>query len=125
MSIHNWLPVFQPKLVDMVAVEKSSWHSKSPKRRTKSTRVRHLPVCRSYDPLRHLRNLVKTILTETTVYTTAALGHGFPTHLQEHDFWERCLVKKRLCLVFAVLMAVSGAVLGQEKSQPQAAPPAN
>jgi uncharacterized damage-inducible protein DinB len=34
-------------------------------------------------------------------------------------------VKKRLCLVFAVLMAVSGAVLGQEKSQPQAAPPAN
>src|SRR5215469_4416864 len=38
---------------------------------------------------------------------------------------ERYLVKKRLCLVFAVLMAVSGAVLGQEKSQPQAAPPAN
>src|SRR5215468_5162187 len=37
----------------------------------------------------------------------------------------RCLVKKRLCLVFAVLMAVSGAVLAQEKSQPQAAPPAN
>jgi uncharacterized damage-inducible protein DinB len=34
-------------------------------------------------------------------------------------------VKKRLCLVFAVLMAVSGAVLGQEKAQPQAAPPAN
>jgi uncharacterized damage-inducible protein DinB len=34
-------------------------------------------------------------------------------------------VKKRLCLVFAVLMAVSGTVLGQEKSQPQAAPPAN
>lgn len=53
------------------------------------------------------------------------MGHGFPTHLQEHDFWERCLVKKRLCLVFAVLMAVSGAVLGQEKSQLQAAPPAN
>ena len=37
----------------------------------------------------------------------------------------RCLVKKRLCLVFALLIAVSGAVLGQEKSQPQAAPPAN
>ena len=34
-------------------------------------------------------------------------------------------MKKRLCLVFAVLMAVSGSVLGQEKSQPQAAPPAN
>jgi uncharacterized damage-inducible protein DinB len=34
-------------------------------------------------------------------------------------------VKKRLCLVFAVLMAVSGAVLGQEKSQSQAVPPAN
>src|SRR5215467_15121800 len=42
-----------------------------------------------------------------------------------NDFSERCLVKKRLSLVFAVLMAVSGAVLGQEKSQPQAAPPAN
>ena len=34
-------------------------------------------------------------------------------------------MKKRLCLVFAVLMAVSSAVLGQEKSQPQAAPPTN
>jgi len=34
-------------------------------------------------------------------------------------------VKKRFCLVFAVLMAVSGALLGQEKPQPQAAPPAN
>ena len=34
-------------------------------------------------------------------------------------------MKKRLCLGFAALMAVSGAVLGQEKSQPQAAPPAN
>jgi uncharacterized damage-inducible protein DinB len=34
-------------------------------------------------------------------------------------------VKKRLCLVFAVLMVVSGAVLAQEKSQPQAVPPAN
>jgi uncharacterized damage-inducible protein DinB len=34
-------------------------------------------------------------------------------------------VKKRLCLVFAALMAVSGTVLGQEKSQAQAAPPAN
>src|SRR5215510_9100386 len=42
-----------------------------------------------------------------------------------HDFSERYLVKKRLCLVFALLIAVSGAVLGQEKSQPQAAPPAN
>jgi uncharacterized damage-inducible protein DinB len=34
-------------------------------------------------------------------------------------------VKKRLCLVFAALMTISGAVLGQEKSQPQSAPPAN
>jgi uncharacterized damage-inducible protein DinB len=34
-------------------------------------------------------------------------------------------VKKRLCFVFAVLMAASGFVLGQEKSQPPAAPPAN
>jgi uncharacterized damage-inducible protein DinB len=42
-----------------------------------------------------------------------------------HDFPERCLVKKRLCLVFAALMAVSVTVLGQEKAQPQAAPPAN
>src|SRR5579862_837674 len=41
-----------------------------------------------------------------------------------HDFSERCRVKKRLCLVFAVLPAVPGAVLAQEKSQSQAAPPA-
>ena len=34
-------------------------------------------------------------------------------------------MKKRLCLMFAALMACSGAVLGQEKSQPQAAPQAN
>ena len=31
-------------------------------------------------------------------------------------------MRKRFCMVFAVLMAVSGAVLGQEKSQSQAAP---
>ena len=34
-------------------------------------------------------------------------------------------MKKRFCLMFALLMAFSAAVLGQEKSQPQAAPPAN
>ena len=34
-------------------------------------------------------------------------------------------MKKRLCLMFAVLMTVSGAGLAQEKAQPQAAPPAN
>jgi uncharacterized damage-inducible protein DinB len=36
-----------------------------------------------------------------------------------------CLVKKRLCFVFAALMAVPVALLGQEKSQAPAAPPAN
>src|SRR3984893_7519178 len=36
-----------------------------------------------------------------------------------------CLVNKRLCFVFATLMAVPVALLGQEKSQAQAAPPAN
>src|SRR3984893_15847249 len=36
-----------------------------------------------------------------------------------------CLVNKRLCFVFAALMAVPVALLGQEKSQAQAAPPAN
>jgi uncharacterized damage-inducible protein DinB len=36
-----------------------------------------------------------------------------------------CLVKKRLCLVFAAWMAIPVALLGQEKSQAQAAPPAN
>jgi uncharacterized damage-inducible protein DinB len=34
-------------------------------------------------------------------------------------------VNKRLCFVFAALMAVPVALLGQEKSQAQAAPPAN
>jgi uncharacterized damage-inducible protein DinB len=34
-------------------------------------------------------------------------------------------MKKRLCIVFAVLMAVPGALLAQEKSQSPAAPPAN
>jgi uncharacterized damage-inducible protein DinB len=34
-------------------------------------------------------------------------------------------MKKRLCFVFAALMAVPGALLAQEKSQPPAAPPAN
>ena len=34
-------------------------------------------------------------------------------------------MKKRLCVVFAAVMAIPGALLGQEKSQPQAAPPAN
>ena len=34
-------------------------------------------------------------------------------------------MKNKFCLMFAVLTAFSGAVLGQEKSQPQAAPPAN
>src|SRR5579864_5273456 len=43
-----------------------------------------------------------------------------------HNFPERCLVKKRLCFVFAILMATSGALLGQEKSPAQAAAaPAN
>src|SRR6202035_4192021 len=36
-----------------------------------------------------------------------------------------CLVNKRLSFVFAAWMAVPGALLGQEKSQAQAAPPAN
>jgi uncharacterized damage-inducible protein DinB len=36
-----------------------------------------------------------------------------------------CLVKKRLCFVLAALMTVPVALLGQEKSQAQAAPPAN
>jgi uncharacterized damage-inducible protein DinB len=36
-----------------------------------------------------------------------------------------CLVNKRLCFVFAALMAVPVALLGQEKSQAPAAPPAN
>src|ERR1700739_3233890 len=36
-----------------------------------------------------------------------------------------CLVKKRLCFVFAALMAIPVALLGQEKSQAPAAPPAN
>ena len=34
-------------------------------------------------------------------------------------------MNKRLCVVFAAVMVVPGALLGQEKSQPQAAPPAN
>jgi uncharacterized damage-inducible protein DinB len=34
-------------------------------------------------------------------------------------------MKKRLCFVFAVLMAIPGALLAQEKSQSPAAPPAN
>jgi uncharacterized damage-inducible protein DinB len=34
-------------------------------------------------------------------------------------------VNKRLCFAFAALMAVPGALLGQEKSQAPAAPPAN
>jgi uncharacterized damage-inducible protein DinB len=34
-------------------------------------------------------------------------------------------VKKRLCFVFAAWMAIPVALLGQEKSQSQAAPPAN
>ena len=34
-------------------------------------------------------------------------------------------MKKRLCLVFAAWMAIPVALLGQEKSQAQAAPPAN
>ena len=34
-------------------------------------------------------------------------------------------MNKRLCCVFAVLMAVPVALLGQEKPQAQAAPPAN
>lgn len=34
-------------------------------------------------------------------------------------------MKKKFCLMFAILMAFSGAVFGQEKPQPQAAPPAN
>src|ERR1700688_4787337 len=43
-----------------------------------------------------------------------------------HDFPERCLVKKRLCFVFAILMVAPGALLGQEKPQAQAAAaPAN
>jgi uncharacterized damage-inducible protein DinB len=36
-----------------------------------------------------------------------------------------CLVNKRLCFAFAALMAVPVALLGQEKSQAPAAPPAN
>src|SRR4029077_11884554 len=36
-----------------------------------------------------------------------------------------CLVKKRLCFVFAALMAIPVALLGQEKSHAPAAPPAN
>ena len=35
------------------------------------------------------------------------------------------LVNKKLCFAFAALMAVPGALLGQEKSQAQATPPAN
>jgi uncharacterized damage-inducible protein DinB len=34
-------------------------------------------------------------------------------------------VKKRMCFVFAILMAIPSALLGQEKSQTQSAPPAN
>jgi hypothetical protein len=34
-------------------------------------------------------------------------------------------VNKKLCVVFAALMAVPGALLGQEKPPAQAAPPAN
>ena len=34
-------------------------------------------------------------------------------------------MNKRLCFAFVAFMAVSGALLGQEKSQPQATPPAN
>ena len=34
-------------------------------------------------------------------------------------------MNKRLCVVFAALMAVPGVLIGQEKSQAQAAPPAN
>jgi uncharacterized damage-inducible protein DinB len=36
-----------------------------------------------------------------------------------------CLVNKKLCFVFATLMAVPVALFGQEKSQAQAVPPAN
>ena len=42
-----------------------------------------------------------------------------------HYFSERWLVKKTLYLVFAMLMVVPQALLGQEKSQAPAAPPAN
>jgi len=42
-----------------------------------------------------------------------------------HDFPGGYCVNKRLGFVFAVLMAVPGALLGQEKSQPQSTPPAN
>jgi uncharacterized damage-inducible protein DinB len=38
---------------------------------------------------------------------------------------EGCLVNKKLCFAFAVLMAVPVALLGQEKPQTPAAPPAN
>jgi uncharacterized damage-inducible protein DinB len=42
-----------------------------------------------------------------------------------HDFPGGYLVNKRFGFVFAVLMAVPGALLGQEKSQAQSTPPAN
>src|SRR3954464_6249019 len=35
------------------------------------------------------------------------------------------LVNKRLCFLFAAFMAITGALVAQEKSQAQAAPPAN
>src|SRR5438270_14047516 len=42
-----------------------------------------------------------------------------------HDCAGGFLVNKRLCVVFAALMAVPGALLGHDKPQSQAAPSAN
>src|SRR6266513_2100371 len=42
-----------------------------------------------------------------------------------HDCAGGFLVNKRLCVVFAALMAVPGALLGQDKPQAPAAPSAN
>src|SRR5262249_39381753 len=56
----------------------------------------------------------------------AGLTFPVPSRFQMwHDFPGGCLVNKRLCLVFAALTAIPVVLLGQEKAQAPAAPPAN
>jgi uncharacterized damage-inducible protein DinB len=50
---------------------------------------------------------------------------GYPIDGPQGRILGGCLVNKRLCFVFAAWMAVPVALLGQEKSPAQAAPPAN